>query len=44
MVVMEEIAHMAFISLTINPALTMNQALVDKHFNRKHGKNAYYGQ
>jgi L-ribulose-5-phosphate 4-epimerase len=44
MVVMEEVARMAFISMNINPSLTMNQALVTKHFNRKHGKNAYYGQ
>ena len=43
-VVMEQVAKMAFISLNINPNLTMNQHLITKHFKRKHGKNAYYGQ
>jgi L-ribulose-5-phosphate 4-epimerase len=43
-VVLEEIAKMAFISLSINPDLTMNPALTKKHFGRKHGDHAYYGQ
>ncbi|HCE56886.1 MAG TPA: L-ribulose-5-phosphate 4-epimerase [Prolixibacteraceae bacterium] len=43
-VVMEEVAKMTFRSLTLNPKTTMDQALLDKHFLRKHGKNAYYGQ
>jgi L-ribulose-5-phosphate 4-epimerase len=43
-IVLEEVAKMASISLTINPSLTMNEHLVKKHFERKHGKNAYYGQ
>lgn len=43
-VVLEQVAKMAFISLTINPATTMNPLLIEKHFNRKHGPNAYYGQ
>ena len=43
-VVLEQVAKMAFISLQINPALTMNELLVEKHYSRKHGKNAYYGQ
>ncbi|MCD7936041.1 MAG: L-ribulose-5-phosphate 4-epimerase [Tannerellaceae bacterium] len=43
-VVMEQVAKMAYISLGINPLLTMNEHLVTKHFNRKHGPNAYYGQ
>lgn len=43
-VVMEEVAIMTFRSLTLNPKITMNQALLDKHFLRKHGKDAYYGQ
>ncbi|MCQ2139434.1 MAG: L-ribulose-5-phosphate 4-epimerase [Bacteroidales bacterium] len=43
-VVMEQVAKMAFVSLTINPSLTMNPLLVEKHFMRKHGPNAYYGQ
>jgi Ribulose-5-phosphate 4-epimerase and related epimerases and aldolases len=43
-VVMEQVAKMAFISLNVNPNLTMNPLLVQKHFYRKHGPNAYYGQ
>jgi L-ribulose-5-phosphate 4-epimerase len=42
--VMEEVAKMAFIAFSVNPNLTMNKALVTKHFERKHGANAYYGQ
>jgi Ribulose-5-phosphate 4-epimerase and related epimerases and aldolases len=43
-VVMEQVAKMAFISFTVNPQLKMNELLVQKHFFRKHGENAYYGQ
>jgi L-ribulose-5-phosphate 4-epimerase len=44
-VVLEELAAMAFISRSINPlAQEAPQALLDKHFERKHGDNAYYGQ
>lgn len=43
-VVMEEVAKMAFLSYSINPSLSMNQDLIEKHFSRKHGPNAYYGQ
>lgn len=43
-VVMEQVAKMASIAYAVNPALTMNQLLVEKHFSRKHGPNAYYGQ
>ena len=43
-IVLEEIAKMAFISHSVNPNLTMNPFLTEKHFERKHGKNAYYGQ
>lgn len=43
-VVMEEVAKMTFRSLQLNPNTKMDQALLDKHFLRKHGKNAYYGQ
>ncbi len=43
-VVLEEVAKMAFRSFQLNPTATMGQALLDKHFLRKHGKNAYYGQ
>lgn len=43
-VVLEQVAKMAAISYQINPGLTMNPLLIEKHFNRKHGPNAYYGQ
>jgi L-ribulose-5-phosphate 4-epimerase len=43
--VLEEIARMAFITRSINPdAPRLPRALVVKHFERKHGKDAYYGQ
>lgn len=44
-VVMEEVAFMDWHSLALCPNLPpMQQALLDKHYLRKHGKNAYYGQ
>ncbi len=43
-VVLEEVAKMAFIAKSVNPLMTMNPLLVTKHFERKHGANAYYGQ
>ena len=43
-VVMEQVAKMASIAYSVNPNLTMNPLLIEKHFNRKHGPNAYYGQ
>ena len=44
-VVMEEVAFMDWHAMTINPKRgNMQQALMDKHYLRKHGKNAYYGQ
>ena len=44
-VVLEEVAFMNFHSLMINPDQTrMQQTLLDKHYLRMHGKNAYYGQ
>ena len=43
-VVMEQVAKMAFVSFSVNPNTTMNPLLVEKHFSRKHGPNAYYGQ
>jgi len=42
--VMEQCAKMAFIAFSVNPKLTMNPLLIEKHYNRKHGPNAYYGQ
>ena len=41
---MEQVAKIASIAYAVNPNLTMNPLLVEKHFNRKHGPNAYYGQ
>ena len=43
-VVLEEVAKMAAITVALNPATQMNPALVEKHYSRKHGPNAYYGQ
>ncbi|TLU99491.1 L-ribulose-5-phosphate 4-epimerase [Dyadobacter luticola] len=44
-IVLEEIAKMAFLTLQINPnATAIKQSLCDKHYYRKHGKDAYYGQ
>ncbi len=44
-VILEELAKMAYMTLDINPKVkNINRALIDKHFLRKHGKNAYYGQ
>ena len=44
-VVLEEVAKMALNSRLINNTLeSMDKSLLDKHFLRKHGKNAYYGQ
>ena len=43
-VVMEQVAKMAFVAYQVNPALEMNDLLVEKHYSRKHGANAYYGQ
>jgi len=44
-VVLEEIAYMGIFSRQLAPQLPdMQQTLLDKHFLRKHGKNAYYGQ
>ncbi len=43
--VLEEIARMAYLSCTINPSVErLKDALINKHYERKHGKNAYYGQ
>jgi L-ribulose-5-phosphate 4-epimerase len=43
--VLETIANMAYLTLTINPeAPRLKQSLIQKHYDRKHGKDAYYGQ
>lgn len=44
-VVLEEVAKMAINTMTLTPGIGgMDQVLLDKHFLRKHGANAYYGQ
>lgn len=43
-VVLEEVAHMAWHTLSMNPDVVMQKELLDRHYLRKHGKNAYYGQ
>ena len=44
-VVLEEICKMAFLTKTINPNIgSIKKPLIDKHYNRKHGKDSYYGQ
>jgi len=43
-VVLEQVAKMAYLSYGINPKLDMNPELIQKHFYRKHGAGAYYGQ
>jgi L-ribulose-5-phosphate 4-epimerase len=43
--VLEVVAEMAYLTLQINPsAPRLKDALVKKHYNRKHGKDSYYGQ
>lgn len=42
---MEEVAKMAWIARSINPQLNhIDSFLMNKHFMRKHGPNAYYGR
>lgn len=44
-VVLEELARMAFVSRTVNPAVApLKDSLRAKHYKRKHGPDAYYGQ
>ncbi len=44
-IVLEEVAFMAYHAKTLNPLLTsMDSQLHKKHYNRKHGAHAYYGQ
>ncbi len=43
--VLETVAQMAYLTLQINPqAPKLKDSLIKKHYERKHGKNAYYGQ
>ena len=43
-VVIEKVAEINIKSLILNPQAFMNRYLLDKHYLRKHGKDAYYGQ
>lgn len=43
-VVMEKVAEMDLKTLALNPNAEMKQYVLDKHYMRKHGSNAYYGQ
>lgn len=44
-VVLEELAKMALFTIQINPEIgPLKQALLNKHYTRKHGENSYYGQ
>ena len=51
-VVLEEVAKMAFVASTlhlntldlVDHVPSMNKHLIEKHYSRKHGPNAYYGQ
>ena len=43
-VVLEKVAKMAFRNEVLGNKKGMDQFLLDKHFLRKHGKDAYYGQ
>ena len=43
-VALEEIARMAFYTVMLGRTEPVEKSLLDKHFKRKHGKDAYYGQ
>ncbi|MFA6592347.1 MAG: L-ribulose-5-phosphate 4-epimerase [Bacteroidales bacterium] len=43
-VVLEEVAKMAYLTKELNPEAEMKDGLIEKHFSRKHGPKAYYGQ
>lgn len=43
-VALEEIARMAFYTILLGRKEPINKSLLDKHYNRKHGSDAYYGQ
>jgi len=43
-IALEEVAQTALLTLNLNPDVLMPQILIDKHFLRKHGPDAYYGQ
>ncbi len=42
---LEELAKIAYLTIQINPgAMRLKKTLIDKHYGRKHGSSAYYGQ
>jgi len=44
-VILEELARMAYLTLQINSEVSpLKESLIRKHYERKHGPNAYYGQ
>jgi L-ribulose-5-phosphate 4-epimerase len=43
-IVLEEVCAMAFHTLSLNSEAQIQDALMHKHYERKHGKNSYYGQ
>ncbi|MGE5419880.1 MAG: L-ribulose-5-phosphate 4-epimerase [Chloroflexota bacterium] len=43
-IALEEIARMAFNTVMLERTEQVEQSLLDKHFKRKHGRDAYYGQ
>jgi L-ribulose-5-phosphate 4-epimerase len=45
MILLEEIAKMTWLTIGLNPHIDeLKKDLLDKHYLRKHGQNAYYGQ
>jgi L-ribulose-5-phosphate 4-epimerase len=43
--VLEAIAQMAYLTCTLDPSVSrLKNTVIEKHYERKHGKNAYYGQ
>ena len=42
--ILEEVAMMAWHTMKLNESTKLQKELLDKHYLRKHGKNAYYGQ
>ena len=43
-IILEEIAMMAWHTIMMKPEMKFQKELLDKHYLRKHGENAYYGQ
>ncbi|MDX9904876.1 MAG: L-ribulose-5-phosphate 4-epimerase [Bacteroidales bacterium] len=43
-VILEEVARMALLSVSLGPPQEIDSHLLDRHYLRKHGTNAYYGQ